>query len=520
MKKSNKIIDIIIILIAAIVTLILLVPIIRVGLHNYATGDDYKFSIYTHQGLRDSGIIGALLGSLKMVGYTYETWQGTWFTIFLFSLAPQNFGAGMYACTVFISLGALLLAEYTIIKRYLYNEYKFSMTTVTAFVFMVFNISVQYIPRTTSGIFWFNGVMHYTIPLLIALGCISCTRVVLNSNEDTSRKHALRKTAIILGLIALGGSNYLAAIIGLFGVGYEVFIFLIDKWRMKDRNVKKLSIPIIAIALEFVGLFVSYKSPGNDIRSFDDMSFRPKYFLKCIWWSIDRSRTDIIKYFSENPILFLFLIIIVCLVGLEVVNHYRTNIGKENGKYALIKNPLWALLFVNGAHMASYMPEVYAHSDFSGGVPNTHFQMILLVTLADVVIVWDLILRLVYKRIDGKNSANNTKMYSLIISSASVIVMVCICAGIVFGKTKTTNDYCNEYIDSGRMAEYELIRKTQHIICTSDNGGNVTIPEYYDDVYPLCHMSLSGDKEAWFNDEMARYYGLETITAYDFKEDK
>lgn len=514
MSKCEKYKGLLIAVLAIIVTVIMLVPIIQVGLHNYATGDDYKFSIYTYQGLVNGGIIGALQGSCKMVAHIYETWQGTWFTIFLFSLAPQNWGEGLYAITVFISLGALLWAEYIIISRYLLSVYGFKHFTVIAIVFMIFNISVQYIPRTTSGIFWFNGVMHYTIPLLIAFGCISSTRVVLNGKEgENEKKYYFRKIALILGLTALGGSNYLAAIIGLFGVSYEVVIYIIDQCKNHRFKFMTLITSLIAIIFEFVGLYISYKSPGNDIRSFDDMSFRPKYFVKCIWWAIDRSRTDLIKYFKDTPILFLYLLFLIVLVGLEVVDLYR---AKTDRKDSLIKHPYIALLFVNGTHMASYMPEVYAHSDVSGGVPNTHFQLLLLVILVDVVIVAELILKVIKKRIHKERLAGIFKPILVVSSIAAIMVMG---GDMCFGDNLTTKKTCENYINSGRMNEYEKVRIQQYKMCISEVNKEVVMPEYYEDVYPLCHMALSADKSSWFNEEMASYYGLKSIVVYDFNEE-
>lgn len=513
---NKTIIHKIIIVIAIIITLILLIPVVRVGLHNYATGDDYKFSIYTYQGLQNQGVIGAIKGSFQMVKEIYETWQGTWFTIFLFSLAPQNLGDRMYIATVFISLAALFYAEYIIIKRYVYTQYRFSLVSFVTLIFMVFNISVQYMPRTTSGIFWFNGIMHYTIPLLIAMGCISSTNVILraNNNEDKN-KSMIRKTLVILGLTALGGSNYLAAIIGLFGVGYQIFIEIIDGLREKRISFRKCFIFLIGLFLEFVGLYISYKSPGNDIRSFDDMSFRPRYFVQCIWWSIDRSRTDIIKYCSEKEILIIFIIAVVVITAIEIIR----KIQFEKKYIALVKHPIYALLFVNGAHMASYMPEVYAHSDYSGGVPNTHFQMLLLIIIADIIIIGDLVARyFCWKRLNVNISYHRERIINTWIIAISILAIVSTVFCIEEGKSTTTNQYCREYINSGRMAEYEQVRIKQYEICMHSKEKDVIVPEYYDDVYPVCHMTMAIDSTAWFNEERAAYFGLDSIATVDFRE--
>lgn len=487
-------------------------PILKVGMHNYPSGDDYWFGIYTYQGFKQAGIVGALAGSCKMIAEIFETWQGTWFTIFLFTLSPQNFNPHGYVIVVFISTIGLALAEYIILKRYLCKEYAFSTISFISLFFIIFNLSLQYIPRTTSGVFWFNGIMHYTIPYVIAMGCISSSRLFLT---DDNKKHICKKIFFVFGMVALGGSNYLAAIIGLLGVCYEIMLhFFTDLEQRKGFKIKQYVIFIVAIVLEFVGLFISYKSPGNNIRANDDMSFRPKYFLKCIWWSIDRSRIKVVEMFSERPILWMYLAIVGIIVFIEL--YYRR---KENENYQkLVRYSLLALLFVNGTHAISYLPEVYAASDVSGGVPNTHYWMVFLVLLADVIIVEDLIYSLVAKRSNikekftGKSIGVNKRR---VILAFSLISFVVIFAYILSGPQITTRDYCEDYIASGRMADYEQVWWEQYRIYTDSSIENAVIPEYYMDIYPALHMVLSGDSNVEHNIHRARYYNKKSVVAFD-----
>lgn len=508
--KENKL-NICVSLALGILMLVLLVPILRVGFHNYATGDDYWYGAYTYQGYKYGGIIGAISGSVKMLKEMYVSWQGTWFTMILFSLAPQNFNPHAYFVTVFVSVGGLFLAEYFILKRYLVTEYGFDIISFQSILFLVFFFSIEYMPRTTSGIFWFNGVMHYTIPLLLAFLTTCGARTYFSEIEGKRKAAAI--FFILFGMFALGGSNYLAAIFGLMGIGYETLRYLIEGLQMEKKlRIKKCLLIVLAVIIAFAGLYISYKSPGNDIRSGDDMSFRPKYFLMCIWWSIDRAIVSAGQNFMANKMWFLFLVVIC------VITYFQVKKCCKEGK-RLVKYPLLALLFVNGAHLASYLPEVYSHSDVSGGVPNTHQQMLLLVIVADAVILWDVFFAIAGKksqRLTG-TSEESVPAWKSCIPCILVLLFVVISA---FSPVLTTGQMCRDYASSGRMAKYEEIWWEQWEILTDDSVKAVEIPEYYEDVYPVCHMTLSSKPEQEHNVIHAKYFEKEEVRAYNCLKEK
>ena len=83
--------------------LLSLLPILYVGFYNYATGDDYWYGIHTYQGWLKEGLWGVIKGAFYTVKEFYITWQGTWFTIFLFGLSPNIFWENGYVIVVFLS---------------------------------------------------------------------------------------------------------------------------------------------------------------------------------------------------------------------------------------------------------------------------------------------------------------------------------------------------------------------------------------------------------------------------------
>ena len=106
---------------------------------------------------------------MQTVAEFYENWQGTWFTMFLFTLSPNHFVEGGYVITVFLALGLLIGSFYYLAHFYLTKKLNFTKGATGMIVCLVSYLAIQYIPRTTSGIYWFNGIMHYSVPFFLAV---------------------------------------------------------------------------------------------------------------------------------------------------------------------------------------------------------------------------------------------------------------------------------------------------------------------------------------------------------------
>ena len=96
----------------------------------------------------------------------------------------------------------------------------------------------------------------------------------------------------------------------------------------------------------------------------------------------------------------------------------------------------------------------------------------------------------------------------------------CMAAGIIilltvarFSDLTTTNEYCVEYITSGKMAQYVDVRKEQYRILSDSSVEDALVPEVMEFQYPLLHMPL-GDKTENRNIDQALYYNKNSVTSY------
>lgn len=505
-------------IITGILFAVSLLPVIYVGLHNYATGDDYWYGVYTYRGWVEGGFSGALKGSLRMVAEFYQNWQGTWFTMFLFTLSPNHFFENGYIITVFISLGCLIGSISYLAHFYLVKKLNFTKGAAAMIVCMITYLAIQYIPRTTSGIYWFNGIMHYSIPFLLAV------LAIIHSHKFMEGKKKRDYIILFVSFTFLGGGSYLAPL----AATLAVCLLLVCQLKFKELDIKnkKFSFQydwrnlwiLPAFAAEMIGLVISFAAPGNNVRGGEEFGADLKWALQCIYYAIDRGIYLGEDYFLKNAVTTVVYILLAILIWNQL---WRAN--RKNIKFRF---PLLFVIYMNGIYWASYTPEIYSRSDVSGGVPNTYFHIFLLITFGNMIYVHGWVQEQLIKYWERKAQKTKTsfedirgksifygKKYKLYIeipvAVAGAVVLLYLSK---YSELTTTNDYCMECITNGTLEQYEQVRRKQHEILMNSKEMNVVIPEM-DAPYPLLHMELSENPEFYRNLDRAKYYAKDSIMA-------
>ena len=198
--------------------------------------------------------------------------------------------------------------------------------------------------------------------------------------------------------------------------------------------------------------------------------------------------------------------ILILVIWLEM---WRKEYSRKSVRY-----PIVFVLLMNGVYWASYTPEIYSRSDVSGGVTNTYYHIFLLITLANIVYVhgW-----LIYRIKAAKNPKLVEKMDRIAASyKLKALILLIGIVGVFFVERvdgiKSTNDYCIEYVQSGKIYRYSQLRKEQHKILSESPEEEITIPEMGEQ-YPLLHMSLEENPQAQRNIDRALYYGKKAVKA-------
>ena len=490
MEKKLKVLT----FISVLIFVVLMLPVVYLSFVNRATGDDYGYAVYTRAAWMGTHSLTELLkASWQRIRQSYYGYQGTWFSIFLFTMQPEVFSDNGYVIVAFLMLFAWVGSTFYLFKTILCRGMaldKWSCFLITIW-FMIINI--EFIPSTKSSIFWFNGCAHYLLPFAM---CQLVTAWLIKFGKEYKETTF---AGILIFMSMLGGSNYQAALFSLIVACYT----LIAVWFLKkDKRIFTLIIPIIT---GLIGLIVSMKAPGNKFRAGGDFGFSFSKGIKTIGLSFLYGIKDIGTYVKERPLifaglLFMFVIFVTIFCMKEDVFHFE--------------HPVWLSLMLFCLYSAMQSPAIYADVAVSGGVPNTNFQVFMLMVSGVLLMIAERLsvrLKLVWKKDVVKNTL---KMIAI---PAAFICLVIVVAGRSNIK-KSASFVSLEYITSGQAADYKAQMELQTRLMEDENTQDVVLPFINDVQGPLMHMPVTADPDAFTNYATREFYGKNSVVAMERPE--
>lgn len=478
-------------LIGILFSVILMLPVLYLTFVNRASGDDYGYGTYTRAAwMRSHSLIEVGKEMCQTVRSYYGGWQGTWFSIALFSLQPEVFHDDAYVIVAVLMLFCWIGSTFFLFRRILYRNMGLSKWSYLLITVCFLVISIEFIPKTRSSIFWFNGCAHYMIPFSM---CQVLTAWLLKYCGEY-KKSTL--AGIILFMTLLGGSNYQAALFALITASYT----MIAAWVLqKDKKIFILFVPIIA---ELVGLIISFLAPGNKHRGGEDFGFSVSLVVKTIGKSFVCGIRDIGIYIEERPLifvglLFLFVVFIAAFCAREDAFDFRY--------------PVLLSLMLFCLYSAMQAPAIYADVDVSGGVPNTNFQVFMLTAAGILLIIAEKISKRIKKIWQEKTEKNVLRMIGLPVTVFCVLLLF-----IGRSNIKECTSYVSlMYITSGQAKDYKEQMDLQTRLMEDEDEEDVVIPGINDVQGPLMHMPVTDDKDAWTNTVTAAFYGKRSVVAME-----
>lgn len=471
-----------------------LVPILLLTFINRAAGDDYHYAALTRQAWVESGSLFAVIqAGIQTVNNFYYSWQGTWFSIFLFSMQPEVFHEKAYIIVVFIMLFAwigstLLLFHEIMVKRFHFTK---SIYIIVTLLFLA--VSIQYIPGTKSSIFWYNGGVHYMIPFVM---CQILLYSLIKYSDDFKKKYLV---LVFILLPLLGGSNYQAALLGIL-----LTVFGITIVYLKKRNLRCFLL-LIPLALAGAGLIISMKSPGNKVRGGENFGFHIDSVIGTVLNSFIKGIADIGKYIIEKPIIFIIFIVIIFFIW---KGHITADISFDYPK------PLLFVLITFCIYCAMQAPEIYSGVEVSGGVYNMNYQVFTVVLQFNLIYILGWTAARLKKRKDSRYSALLKEEYFNKYFFLPCIVIVMLLTILCRSNIKDSTFWiCTEYMISGQAGDYREQMELQTALFMNQDTENVVVPFINNEQGPLMHMPITANPEAWTNTVTAEFYGKSTVVA-------
>lgn len=470
--------------IGIVLFLLLMLPVCYLSFVNRASGDDYGYGVYTREAwLTTHSLLQVVKAAVQTIKMYYYSWQGTWFSIFMFSLQPEVFHEGAYIITAFLMLflwigSTALLFRQILCKKLHFNQWSFCLVTV---IFMT--VCIQLIPSTKSAIFWFNGAAHYMVPFTM------CQLLVMLLLRYTERYKPRFFIGTLLLAVLLGGTNYQAALFALIVICYTGIADYIEK---KDKRIFGLLIPLV---LEVSGLIISMKAPGNKVRGGQAFGFSIRNGIETIGKSFEEGIILILHYVREKPLmlvglLFLFLVLIEAFKQAKETVHF--------------KHPALSILALFCLYSAMQAPAIYAGVEVSGGVHNMNYQVFLLTATGALLII--------SAAVAGKLKITTESLHDKLVFPGILLclLLVLLCRSDLKNSTAWV---CMEYITSGQADDYKKQMDQQTELLLDQNTTEVVLPFINDVQGPLMHMPVTEDEDAWTNKVTKEFYGKDRVIA-------
>lgn len=461
-----------------------LIPLLYLSGYVHASGDDYGYGAEAHAVWLETH---SLFQTLKMAAHTtrryYSGWQGTWFTIFLMCLQPEVFSSNGYWIVPWIMLGINIFSTSLLTHYFLVKKFNLPKETWGCVNILLLLSMIQFFPRSKSGIFWWNGTVHYIVPYCLAMIAV----YAMFSFRDTRRKRFLVLCSICM--FGLGGSSYLAPLFALIILVYLLLFFV-----KKEKYLLWLLVPA---AIEIAGLVISFLAPGNKHRGGEEFGFHWTLAVDTILNSFKEGFLTIGEYLRTYPAVFLIFLFIAMLLTEAFM---RQEIRFRFPLPILFAGMMFCL------YCAMYAPGIYAGVEVSGGVPNTIFQVFLLTFLADLVY------GLGWLCTKWKEKAANRDVFRI-----RMMYLPLLCIGLIIlfmnkGTLKISTFYnCYDYIASGRADDYKAQMEERLALLLDPDLKEVELPEMNPDQGPLMHMEVMEDPDAWTNMVAEQFFQKDRI---------
>lgn len=457
-----------------------ILPILRLSFYDRATGDDYGYGAVVRQTyLATHSLWACAVAAVNQSRSFWHSWQGTWFSTFLFAFQPESFNLNAYWITPWLSLALLIPSVFVFFRTVLVRVLKFPKEHWIILSSFACILMTQFVYSPRSALFWFNGVAHYIVPLALALYSISCAILWF----DTRHVRYVVIASILMTL--LGGMSYPAAILAILTV---LLLWILNAGR--GRYIFAFAIPLF---LEIAGLLVSVLAPGNAVRGGEGYSVTAGRIIGCIGEAIVQGTKDLPQDVLSEPLAFLIL---VCLIPVTMDGARK---GKEAG--ADFHSPWLVIPWLYLTYCAMYWPGIFSGVEVSGGIPNTIWQ----------VLVLTLILAFAY--LFGALAKRPAGVPGRVIWAVLFLLM---CAVTFRGRStvKETVDYRTyEYIASGQADDYREQMEEFYQIMTDPSVTDAVVHASNDQQGPLMHMPITEDPTNFTNDAAARFFGKNSVVA-------
>ena len=471
---------------AGILFVVSMLPNWGLALISSPAGDDYYYSIATHQAwVQTHSVIEVLKAAFETTKKMCIGWNGDWFSVFCFTFMPEAFVRGSYwifpLFWSFATVGATIYFLHEVLTKYLKFKWYENITVASIVLFLMY----QWIPRAPLALYWHVGVLHYIMPHVVCLLMLTFLAKYVRSND---KRYIVFS---VLGSIAIGGSSYYSSFLLFF-----VYILILG-WRIiTGKKDYAIVFPLFA---GIIALYFQLTAPGNAARVGENtMEFSLGRAFEVVVQAVVSSVVKIGEYFINSPFILILLILLAVLVWLYMLEA-QTDIE--------FKYPLLWVVYMYGIYAALFTPELYANTPISSGPATMEYISFLFLTLSSIVYVEGWLMNKLRKG----NKLREQQWYRIRVMLPA-LVFCCVLAVLNKGTVKEMLfwESC-EYIVSGQAADFKKQIDSQMEILWDDSIKEAYVCPMNPIQGPLACMPPTTDPESFENKAMRDFFGKDIV---------
>ncbi|MBQ7045959.1 MAG: hypothetical protein IJN65_05655 [Clostridia bacterium] len=492
------------------VLIVSLIPLVVMAAYDSPHYDDYHYGLNTHSAWSEThNIFSVLKAAAQQTKHTYNTWQGSFSAVFLFTLQPALFGEQFYFIVPIIMLGALIFSCFyfcrQIFHHFLKVDNKWQILSVGCILSL---LNIQLIESAAQGIYWYNGACYYT--LFYAFFLIFIALIIKHLFKDGVNRVLSAVVLSVLGFI-IGGGNYVTAL-----VTGELLVLLIIYLIIKRKGNFELIIPVLFFAAAFI---ISIIAPGNSVRQLRVESMGA---TAAIIKSIKQALLYVINKFNVFE-----------LAAVLAAAPFLWRTAKQTSfkvRFPLVISAVSFLIFAS-----LFTPTYYATSTIPGRVLNVVSFSYHLILLINLFIWFNWFAKRTVRNVGFNIDSGRLKFICEIekgnalpvkpVSSTQSVLVFVFAALLIFGQVfpsrtpaliKTTSYSAAASIIRGDAKEYHH-RQLERLELLKSGAEDIVFEPIKTKPYVLFIKDLSENADSGTNKALAKYYGIKTVVVKDTK---
>lgn len=273
-----------------------IIPLVILGGYAHPCADDFSYGYYPHVVFdATKSLSQALHMAFYQVRATYDTWQGTFSSVFLMALTPAVWGEGFYFLTPVIMICMIVFSHFYLLRKVIVGLLNGSESIWIIVSSIVSFLMIETMVAPVEGIFWYNSAVHYVFMhscMLLLLGALVGIAI-----SKRSGKRILLCAYACAAAIMCGGANYPTALLGIVCTTGIVGGMV---WK------KKRIIAIVPLSIYAVAFYLNVSAYGNKIRQENFTQTSP---IRAVVNSFTELAARAGEWFTLQLLLFMILLI-------------------------------------------------------------------------------------------------------------------------------------------------------------------------------------------------------------------